>query len=174
MLASFVPTPFGRLLSKLLCSFLTGPRLCRRPALMPPLSPPRAVLRKKNGFAWPCFRHSNATAKCPQAAPKISHNGILNAFKLQNEIQNGTQNNEKSDIAENVILQPLQHIIKFWLSQSPPVLSKILTEKMVSKRKARKNRYFKVPRAPLNGKKTERLSNGSRKGTQMKWEASAK
>ena len=46
--------------------------------------------------------------------------------------------------------------------------------KVVSKRKPRKNRHFKVPRASQRGKEAERLSNGSRKGAQMKWEASAK
>ena len=46
--------------------------------------------------------------------------------------------------------------------------------KVVPKREPRKNRHFKVPRASPKGKEAERLSNGSRKGAQMKWEASAK
>jgi hypothetical protein len=32
------------------------------------------------------FQHSNARAKCPQAVPKVSCNGIFDAFQVRKDL----------------------------------------------------------------------------------------
>ena len=88
-------------------------------------------------------------------------------FKLQNDLQNGTSNYEKSDIAENVILATLTTNNLVFALPKLSISEQNSHAKVVPKREPRKNRHFKVPRASPRGKEAERLSNGSRQGAQI-------